>query len=87
MTGVALISARNVRCALAAGDDAIVANDTGLTGGAVIKTADGPIGHRVTRIAGQHRGQVIYPFAGGNDTVVTTFADTQHPFMINGGYR
>lgn len=76
------ISAIDMSCTLATGNDTVMADHTGLLSGAVIKGGYVPGRYRMAGIAGQRCGQVILALTDGDDAVMTTFAGADNLVVI-----
>lgn len=85
VTGLATITAINMRGRLTCGSSTVVTIETGLSDDSAVVEGDIPVGGRVTRIACLSGNNVRGMFAGGDYTVVTTFTTADHLKVINAG--
>ena len=89
MTQLTLIRGRNMNGGLASGVYFIVTADAAIEDIRVIDRAQQPAGGSMADIAFFGSRQMVIRFAGGDDTVMTTAAGTQHLSVIHiaGRYR
>ena len=87
MAGLADIAGENMRRTLSRSNRAIVAGDTGIRSGAVIKGTDEPVSGSVANITGLSGRHMCHTLACSDNTIMTGLASTDDLRMIYRGGR